>query len=459
MRRYCLLDNIEPNNFPQKDKGKYIDVSIDEIIRYSVERVEKEKPVSNILTKDDVIRMRFNGILGNYTVINETEFPMEQVRQQAMEQRFLIENEMLLKSWKNIFYSIEYKLDILDDLYLILSYLANEKQDLYFEGKPDINEKMIETIKNVKKSETKNLDRYAYIFDMSQINSSRKDFKISKCGSGVVQLWLLNKKFRNLFVEKTTAFEKYRRVNIYEILKEGKCEGIKYNKSDHIILEKLLGIPTENVLYEYVITCLESKKIVKLLLLFVDELMKYNGERSRNSIIQYIGYDLYAIKCGNKKINEDNRLSIYIILLRLFKEEFNKIYMETLNTALNEYKKYFSISTSIEKVAEESQFLSNVGQPLYLNNPVYQSVVKKRNNLYFLKEIIKETNENQQLRLLEERDQMKEELESYYTEWNRWGREYFSNSRDENVRTKIQKEIITNNYLKYSKDGKIRAPE
>ena len=63
MRRYCLLDNIEPNNFPQKDKGKYIDVSIDEIIRYSVERVEKEKPVSNILTKDDVIRMRFNGIL------------------------------------------------------------------------------------------------------------------------------------------------------------------------------------------------------------------------------------------------------------------------------------------------------------------------------------------------------------------------------------------------------------
>ena len=146
-------------------------------------------------------------------------------------------------------------------------------------------------------------------------------------------------------------------------------------------------------------------------------------------------------------------------MLRLFKEEFNKIYMETLNTALNEYKKYFSISTSIEKVAEESQFLSNVGQPLYLNNPVYQSVVKKRNNLYFLKEIIKETNENQQLRLLEERDQMKEELESYYTEWNRWGREYFSNSRDENVRTKIQKEIITNNYLKYSKDGNIRAPE
>lgn len=455
MRRYCLLDNIESINFPQKDKEKYIDVSIDEIIQYSVENVEREESVSNILPEDDMIRMRFNGLLGNYTVINETEFPMEQ----AMEQRLLIENEILLKSWKNIFYSIEYKLDILDDLYLILSYLANEKQDLYFKGKPAINEKMIETIKNVKKSETKNLDRYAYIFDMSQINRSRKDFKISRCGSGVVQLWLLNKKFRNLFVEKTTAFEKYRLVNIYEILKEGKREGIKYNRSDHIILEKLLGVSTENVLYEYVITCLESKKNIKLLLLFVDELMKYNGERSRSGIIQYIGYDLYAIKCGNKKNNEDNRLSIYIILLRLFKEEFNKIYLETLNTALNEYKKYFSISTSIEKVAEKSQFLSNVGQPLYLNNPVYQSAVKKRNDLYFLKEIIKATDENQRLRLLEERDQMKEELESYYTERNRWGREYFINSKDENVRTTIQKEIIVNNYIKYSKDENIRTPE
>ena len=54
---------------------------------------------------------------------------------------------------------------------------------------------------------------------------------------------------------------------------------------------------------------------------------------------------------------------------------------------------------------------------------------------------------------------MKEELESYYTERNRWGREYFINSKDENVRTTIQKEIIVNNYIKYSKDENIRTPE
>lgn len=49
MRRYCLLDNIESINFSQKDKEKYIDVSIDEIIRYSVENVEREESLSNIL--------------------------------------------------------------------------------------------------------------------------------------------------------------------------------------------------------------------------------------------------------------------------------------------------------------------------------------------------------------------------------------------------------------------------
>lgn len=444
MRRYCLIKDIEADSFPEEDKENYIDISIAEIIQHIVESREQ---VKNIFPEDYEARIRINGFFGNYTSVNEIDVPLDQ----ATEQRLLIENEELVKSWRNIFYSIEYELDILDDIYLILSYLQNEEEKLFFEENPDINDKMKETIKNVKKSEKNGLNRYAYIFDVNRINSVRKDLKISKCGSGIVRLWLFDKKFRNLFVKTETSYEKYRPREIYSTLENDKKLGIECNKSDFIIMEKLLGIRLENTLYDYIICLLESKENTEFLQLLIDELMKYNGERSRCVIIQYIGFALYALKISDKKYNEIDRISIYKILIQIFRKEFNDVYMKTVSDVLEEYKKYFSITTCKQKVLEKIKILSQLGRPLYLSNPVYQSIIKKQNDLNLIKQITQLKDENQQLNLLATRDQAIVELGTFYTENNRWRGACFDNTIDESIRTQIQKKIIVNNYIKYSK--------
>lgn len=442
MKRYCLLGDLEADDFPQKDKAKFIDVNIDEIIQHIV---ESKTAVCNIPLKADEVKRVYGTFFGIYSYVNG------ETLDSLTEKNILIENRELISLWESIFYSVEYKLDILEEIYLILSYIQNKQVNLYFEDSPDINEKMIQAIKNVKKSNKESDNRirnsYTYIFDMSKINSASKKAKIPEFGSGIVRMWLNDKRFRKLFVETEISNEKYRPQEISNILETNEQLGIKFNRSDCIILEKLLGVSTEYTLYEYVISILESKVNAQRLCLLIDKLMKINGERSRCVMIQYMGFDLYSLKYRIRKNDENERMLVYQYLVQIFERMFNEVYKETVKIVLREYIKYFPISTCVEKVMNKLKVLSNLGRPAYLNNLVYQSFIKKKSDRYYIDKIIRSKDEEQQLMLLSQRD----ELDMVYIESNSWRKGCFDTSRDdEDIRIRIQKEIIVDNYKKYS---------
>lgn len=446
MRRYCLVKDLVADDFPEIDKDNYIDISVGEIARNILENYQWGK---DELPVGEKTRIMYNSLLG----INISEYDLKTPLNQEKEQILLLENWELLNLWKHIFCSTEYKLDILADVFLIFSYLQKEGVKLFFEDNPVINDKMIETIKNIKKSKKKGQDSYPYIFNMDKIDSVKKGLTIPQCGSGIVRLWLFEKKFRNLFVETETTYEKYRPSNIYNIIKTDKELGIDYNKSDLIIMEKLLGIQTENELYKYIIQILESKINIKKLQSFIDELMKYHGERSRCAIIQCIGFNLYSLKCSRKKYNEDYMIELYAILLRIFRRKFNEIYKKTLHMVLEEYKKYFSVTTCIKKASYYFEELLHLGLPLYLNNPVYQTNIKKRNDLYLIEQISKlekrDKDKEQQLKLLWERDTREFTMKSFCIE-DEYQQDVGFNRADEDLRAQIQKEIVIDNLQKYS---------
>ena len=182
-------------------------------------------------------------------------------------------------------------------------------------------------------------------------------------------------------------------------------------------------------------------------------MQKYHGERSRCAIIQYIGFDLYSLKCSRKKYNEDYMIELYAILLRIFRRKFNEIYKKTLHMVLEEYKKYFSVTTCIKKASYYFEELLHLGLPLYLNNPVYQTNIKKRNDLYLIEQISKlekrDKDKEQQLKLLRERDTREFTMKSFCIE-DEYQQDVGFNRADEDLRAQIQKEIVIDNLQKYS---------
>jgi len=101
-------------------------------------------------------------------------------------------------------------LDLLNDLYLILVNASEKKEKLFLDAwqepeKQQVREDVKNTINNYKKKNRV----WDLIFDMSELQTTKKGVEITSLGSGIQRLWLSSSRFRKLFSVTETDFSKY----------------------------------------------------------------------------------------------------------------------------------------------------------------------------------------------------------------------------------------------------------
>lgn len=357
MKRYCI-EQCKKEDFVDTEVCSVWDINYQRVVEYVKEKnpLKVEKKQYSFSPMES-----FNLLISRNSGMDLLSHPQNGKRIEALK----IGNSKLWKEFNGVIFSAECELDVLNDVYLSVVDACGhtEKlflQDWYLEdgSEEGILASVKMTIKN--ESRSKKTSNLPLIFDMQNINSTKKDMEIPDLGSGIVRLWLSSKDFRNLFIKAEKRTEKYDVNKIVDILKEGKTNNIRYKTDDYIILEKLLGINTFFTFKYCLLDKLNNEaRDPELIREFVQVLSKCKGMFSRCLFIFFASNYILKNIDNELVIVTKNKIKECIILLEESIKEYNRLYLLSCNMILKEYMKIYSCDKTKKDIEHQRNMAIN----------------------------------------------------------------------------------------------------
>lgn len=359
MERYCIGDICQIEDFQKVDLEETFCIDHKSIVNKTIKKSQQNG--ENILSKAEQMFAMHRGLLGQYSPFyDESSFSTIEDpddRKYAIQKNKELrraENFELINTLDDIEQIPFYEYDISKDVYLTLVAMKRHKDRLFFkkerkkrgESYPgeDIDEKMAQTIKNLKKS---HVTYENTIFDMEEISSTDKKTEVSALGLNVKRIWLYDADFRLIFSDVDPKSPKYSIVNIIERLINGSENGLIYNADDHMIFEKLLGIDLCIYISHNILSKMEDPDPC-ILEPLVNVLMEYNGTSIQCSLLRYLSRDLNMKKTHGSGFNEKDRIKTYIEILQEKLIPFKNKYQKTINTYIQIAKNKYTYETTRE---------------------------------------------------------------------------------------------------------------
>lgn len=413
MDRYCLYVNCNQEDFQKEDMDSCLDINFKKLVN---ELILQWEETSNEEQKKEFIKNV--GLHGDFEL------------------------------WRSLKDSYEFKLDILKEIYLQVCFVERKKERLFLDDE-ETDEKMRNTIKNIKK-ESSNLIK---IFDTSEITSIGKSQKINCFGSGVCRLWFSSREFRNIFAPAYEDTKKYNLEKILEWLWNSWQHGINYKEDDAIILEKILGISTRYYIHIYIWSILEEWDLndSECLKKFVEKIMQYKGEHSRCAVIQILGFELQKIKGSARKIDIEQTMERFYKIVDGHSLEFNRLYDAVVEVMMTKYRKIFCLETAKEIVFEKIKETFQISHPVKYDATIYDEITRLQMELWHKREGDIKGNDIRQLEKLSLWMPSSHKVECFCIEALIQGRKYPSveNMESNKLLNEIQKIILEKNMLRY----------
>lgn len=459
MKRYCVGHIYEKKDFCSLETRGYYDINYNNLMERLLLQTEQETT---------------NTVSGFANTRNEDLYSLKDFfgpTQKEYDGTALFEH---------ISFSIGCKMDILNELYLLMI-AASDEEELLFLKTPlglnvtsksneeelstkdileELNESMRITIHN-KLSKNANLDHL--IFDIKDLKKA-KNTKIHPFGKNVKRLWLYSKNFRKIFATPQTRFDKYGMKEIRCILYDNGSGYIKYGLDDCIILEKLLGIDTRLHFDLYILNQLEdpthvgpkslTDTLYPALEPLIDILMECEGLYSRRLFMQDLGYHLSELKTHTLH-HKLQWIEKYVEKLEKAIRLFNKNYDKTIKTYMENYTKLYTYEKAKKMIAYERRMLSYYSLPFLSQSSDYQNIIKKEVYKYITESLF---------RAKKSKDQISQILENWDNVGNRmhlWCENEFyykGSSYDtfepEELSNRIQSRIIEKSHKRYNSKTK-----
>lgn len=377
MKRYCLVDDKSNYGFQKKDLDSCYDISFKRLLDQTI-------PPQFKWTIESSVRSMF---------VNNPDGRMD----------FYLEY---------LPYSSELRVDILNEVYLSLEYIANTKTELLSDNDLDnkeFSDKIVKGIRSLGRKENRIytneiFDVDAYLRQTKGIDMNLR--KIPTFGSGVMKLWLGSKDLKTLLNETTGTYKKYRIDEIIKIVEKNekkeksKTSGLKvtvstdkkspqineeldyngvleYSRTDAIILERILGISELREVQEYVAPQLKGNEtgISDLL----QSIRQYHGEYVRCYLIRLIGCCLY--ERGHKnRLNDENEILVgYKLKIDRYRDVYNEIYVTIHNQILKKYGKNYTLQTAKNLIEENIKWTKEM---FYLSMPMTPLIKKLKVKMF-----------------------------------------------------------------------------
>lgn len=360
--------------------------------------------------------------------------------------------------------SNECQLDIINELYLRCIQDKRDKEKLFLDieadngnidmVKKDINDKMKQNIKNMKKDP----GNYNFIFKTEEIGTGKGQM-INSFGSEVVRLYFESKEFRKLFIRTETTYSKYSYRKILEILDKGLETGILTRKPESsIIIEKLFNLSSVKCMNYFICNLLNemsmknyrdnSEGMENQIIKLVKELNDIPGEYSRSLMIKLIQSELKESQYGPwKREQEQQAIKLYVEVVKEVKKVFGTYYEDLVNYMDTEYRKIYSKE-------ELLSVLENKRKQLFRCNMDLLILEMNRKNLHEAKtKCIKGYIDNDNKDMIENFWMHEENLwriKPFYVEQRNEISSSIYFDTDNDFLNMIQQKIIQKNVLKYS---------
>ena len=382
MKRYCLVDDKSNYGFQKKDLDSCYDISFKRLLDQTI-------PPQFKWTIESSVRSMFVNNPGGRMEFYLSYLP----------------------------YSGEFRLDILNELYLSIEYLEDDKIELLSDEDNDTREFSEKIRAGIGSARREKGIHYNRILDidtyLEQTKGTNMSFrKIPKFGSGVMKLWLGSKDLKTLLNETTGTYKKYRIDEIIKIVEKNekkeksKTSGLKvtvltdkkspkineeldykgvleYSRTDAIILERILGISELREFQEYVAPQLKGNEngISDLL----QSIRQYHGEYVRCYLIRLIGCCLY--ERGHKnRLNDENEILVgYKLKIDRYRDVYNEIYVTMHNQILKRYGKNYTLQTAKKLIEENIKWTKEM---FYLSVPLTPLI--KQLKVKMFKELMKQ---------------------------------------------------------------------
>lgn len=448
MERYCI-QKYDRKNFCESSGGmKYWTIDIEKIIKSQGENTVEPIKMSEL---GEIKIQGLYNFLNNksYDLFSDIDIDREEIK----EYNFIFFNKL-----KNIVFSREFELDILNDLYLSLSLTSEKKEALFLEEWFSVNSKKIEdgndvvTVKQTINNYKKSVSNQKILFAMDEFNTTKRNMHIGTVGSNVKRLWLLSPRFRKLFTETETRYEKYKLKEILDILVSGRSRNLVYEVADRIVLEKLLGLNTMLYFWEYIVS-IEKKSDFELFRPLLKAIMKCRGSFSRCLLIQYVGLELKTEKETQVNFNLKKKIPLYSVLIEDMVNIFEKNYLEVYHIVMEEMSKKLSYEECFNMIeGMRKKVITSCGPMVLGTEKRYEQL-----HIEIAREITKVPLNDKQVKIIENtikelkeyRLNLKLKYPYYINEFE--DIMYFEDAFiEEELQEKIQAYIINENYKTYN---------
>ena len=483
MERYCYLKDDCSLFEGKKDNGlwelnyrRLVESALKNKKKQDEKKQDEEKQVEEFI----------------FNMFNETQIPYQEVYQSDLNPKFRALYKELVYG---VLKSKECELDVVNEVYLMAVRARKEKELLFFSEEDDLNGKMKDNIKNIKRD----LGKQNIIFHIVEDLGTGKNQKIDAFGSEIIRFYLCSKNFRKLFVKTKKVYDKYSYNQILRVLDGGVDEKILTRKPEtSIILEKILSLTsvqcmncfigdllnevnvinvkteeaeeseTENKVIDNVkkeeaeesetenkvIDNVKKEEAVELgientIIDMVKKLWEIPGEYSRTLMIQLIYTELKDSRksLGNKE-NEQRAIELYIKLLEEVKKDFTLYYKQLVKSMWEEYRKEYSAKGVAELLKEKREQLFECDAALTLLASNREKWHGDKTNE--LKKRI-EKNDSKKIEEFWNVEDKKWKITPFYIEQNYVFKPTFKFAADERFLNLIQRVVIQQNIKRYSK--------
>ncbi|MCC8046815.1 MAG: hypothetical protein LIP12_15255 [Clostridiales bacterium] len=210
-------------------------------------------------------------------------------------------------AFRNIIQYLEYKIDVMNEIYLYTAFQSDKLVPIFF-GMKNLSDLKQDDIYSEWEKRYSSLNKFPPKMMPFTIPSkySRK-MKTKLVGCGIVRTWLYSKEFQRLFKRITGLSDKYKWTNIMKQLEEGlftdaekdenEIEVEIASESEAIILEKLFGFNTIICFNRYIRSYVKdfSEKDLEVVHDLMKKVMEYEGCYGRCVILQIIGRELMIV--------------------------------------------------------------------------------------------------------------------------------------------------------------------
>ena len=465
MERYCYLKDDCSLFEGKKDNGlwelnyrRLVESALKNKKKQDEKKQDEEKQVEEFI----------------FNMFNETQIPYQEVYQSDLNPKFRALYKELVYG---VLKSKECELDVVNEVYLMAVRARKEKELLFFSEEDDLNGKMKDNIKNIKRD----LGKQNIIFHIVEDLGTGKNQKIDAFGSEIIRFYLCSKNFRKLFVKTKKVYDKYSYNQILRVLDGGVDEKILTRKPEtSIILEKILSLTSvqcmncfigdllnevnvinvkteeaeESETENKVIDNVKKEEAVELgientIIDMVKKLWEIPGEYSRTLMIQLIYTELKDSRksLGNKE-NEQRAIELYIKLLEEVKKDFTLYYKQLVKSMWEEYRKEYSAKGVAELLKEKREQLFECDAALTLLASNREKWHGDKTNE--LKKRI-EKNDSKKIEEFWNVEDKKWKITPFYIEQNYVFKPTFKFAADERFLNLIQRVVIQQNIKRYSK--------